>query len=676
MRRVLAVLLGCLPLIASAQSVDFVSKGEPLKYALERLSETTGQKLTVHSDLSSEIVVIDVTDRETNELLDKIAEVVHAEWKRTTTGGLRLERSKKTQRELERQSLDAHAKKIKEYLDSCDEVLNQPFDTAFATNLQKRLVNLMSRDVESPSDFANREQLMAEYEKGPAARLTIRLLKTIDPKHLVGLQSGERRVFNLTPSRLQYGFGKGAKEAFDKFVQEQNIWAAVSTGQRQRSMMSASPMSHQKPVAHPPVEWSLEIVDTNSTSPVGANLFGLDENGSKNFLYQVTITSPEVEAFVPYRSTEFETPDWLTGLPRELFEGTSALFGGKPVELSDEAREFVSKPTAGDPGARLAHAVLSKRFESSDLVALLPDGDSYRMVYMVALVDDHKSFDSLLDRGINWTVTTKDGWAIIEPKDVFNAWNRRTPREVFEKFLTNYIKKGRATFEDYSTFVAELRWESLIEGMHTRLLGLPINRLSGGRLNWQLLRLYGRLVQQQKTILTQGGSLGYYNLTSDQREPYLLATIAQEIRSPEWKEFGGDMYWVSQGDVLEPTEALANGVPRSATLQITVKSKPNVYGYMKTESGFEPFAGMEPRTVAYYIKRLRDPSQLYPGERVYDAWAMGEQRTYMFRLQFTEDRWHVFEIREDVSDADAKPGAWESLPKNVVEEIRKEIDKG
>ncbi|MCH8979986.1 MAG: hypothetical protein IH945_12205, partial [Armatimonadetes bacterium] len=636
----------------------------------DRLDGRFNTKLSVSADIADEIVVVNAHDVDYFRLLEKIADAVHAKWTSSPPNQMRLERPAKTARQLRESSLAMRAKEINDYLATFDEALAQPFTAQGAVTLRRQLIDLNAKLEDDRMNFALDRALDAEYAKGPAARLAIRLLKTVDPELLTGLEYAERRVFNLTPTALQHKFGDGAKEAFEKYVEEQNVWAAVSQGGRSRSMMSLNPFSHQEPVSEPPYELSIELQTGDISNMLFANLIGWDLNGVRRYYYQVMPMSPGLAAFVPFRRTEYDLPEWLTGLDREIFEAFAAIFGGKRTELSDEASEFLKKPTEGDIGGRMAASVLSRRYEGRDLVALVPDRDSYRMVYMLSVIEDHRLFDDLLDRGLGWSVTEDDGWVTVQPKDVHMAWYRRTPRKSLEQYIASVVNKGRTTFEDYTAFVARLRWPSDLDQTHTRLLGLPLNRLPSGREEWHLLRLYGLMTQAQKLGLAQGGSLAYSSLSRDQRQAYLRVALSSQIDSRTYLgEDGTSGYRPVQG-MTEPTEVLVNGIPPDATLSISAKGLQAVYAYSKIGERLAPYQAMSPLTVAHYIKRQRDPSLRYPGETIMDAWAMGQQMRYEFRLQYVTDRWHLFRIFEDVPDPDASPGPWEQLPADVVDKIK------
>ncbi|MCH7945305.1 MAG: hypothetical protein IIC73_04725, partial [Armatimonadetes bacterium] len=568
MRRAFLVLIGCLPAFAAAQNfpdtkIDFVAKGERLETIVERLDGQFDTKLSVAADLADEIVVVNAKDVDYFRLLEKIAGVVHAKWTSSRPNRMHLERTQKMARDLRDSSLAMSAEQIKNFLDSFDDALARPFSAERAVTMRNQL-----------------GRLRTEYAKGPAARLAVRLLKSVDPKLLAGLEYGERRVFNLTPTALQIGFGNGAKEAFEKYVVEQNVWAAVSQGQGYRVMAAMDPLSHQQPVSEPPYELSIEL-QTGVGTTMFANLIGWNPNGVRQYYYQVRPRNPGVVALLPFRRTEYELPEWLTDLDRELFAAYAAISGGKRAELSEEASDFLKKPTEGDLGGRMAAAVLSRRYQGRDLVALMPDGDAYRMIYMLSVVENHELFDDLLDRGLAWTVNEDEGWVTVRPKDRYTAWYRRTPRKSLEKYLASVVKNGRSTFEDYTAFVAKLRWPSRIDGTYTRFLGLPMNRLGSGRDEWNLLRLYGLMTQTQKAALAQGGALTYSSLSREQKNAFYRVTLSSQIDSRRYLgEDEASGFQPDQG-MTEPTEVLLNGIPPDAVVSISATGIPAVYAYQK-----------------------------------------------------------------------------------------------
>ncbi|MCH8979736.1 MAG: hypothetical protein IH945_10920 [Armatimonadetes bacterium] len=627
--------------------------------------------LKVDPSIADEIMAIDVHGVDTFELLRKIIEVANAKW-----GGymrnVRIERTPEKRRELREASVARRAAGVTKFLDQFDEALSRAFTVDDAAAVRRELELIGERRKANPRDPSARIGTQEAYARGPQARLLFRLLMTIDPALLVDMEFAERRVFNLTPTALQYGFGEGAKEAFEKYVKEQNVWAAAVAGYDSPLNYASNPLNHAEPVTDPPYEWSIVLGKGESATMIFANLVAWRPDGGSTTLFQTMPPLPSTVAFAPFFETPLTIPDGMQGLERELAEAANKGMVRQAMTLSKEAREFVMKPTEGDVGGLLASYALRQRHPDKNVVALLPDETIFVAEFLLSLLGDPVAFDRVLIEALGLTEETDGDWLLLSPKDPYLATHERTPRAALQTYLRDTVKAGRATLVNYSKLAANTSSPSTTAQFLSLLLGLPTEGTFGAQRAWNSVKLYGLLVPVQRLALEQGLAIKYSSMTQVQRRAFLRIAVSQTIdnRAPMPDGKPGVML---MGQRVEPTEWLSVAILADTELTMAAKDEPIVFGYQKTEDGYKVFGSFFPRNIAMYENARKNPGTFPSTIVIPDAWAMGARRTISFKLQYAESKWHLFELSEEMTDPDAEPGPWSKLPKEIADAIRKSL---
>ena len=658
----------------SAGRVDFDAPGQTLGRAVQRLGEQTGQRLYVSPNIRDEVVVVHATDVELGDLMAHLADVANAEWRATQSGTV-LDRTPAMERELREKSVARRAAEVTEYLDSALRSLPTNFTTDDAKLLGERIKELGAAQRANQADTAVRMEIESAYQRGPAGRLALRLLKTIDPKHLVDLEFAERRVFNLTPTKLQRGFGDGAKEAFETFVREQNVWAATVGGVQSDLNYSSNPLMHTASVDVAPTDWCIVVSKGEMSAMVFANLVATRPDGTTETLFQFYPPEKRIVELGQFMGAEQRYPPGMTGLVKELAEAAASARTKSPKVLGDEARAYVLNPVDGDVGGLIAGFTMKLRYPGADIVAIVPDETIYIAQYLLSTVDRPALYDKAFAVGLALDVKATGAWTCIEPLDPYVASHERTPRAALSTYLRSVSRIGTVTLDDYADLCVETSRPSYVADYDLILLGLPRAQMAGTQRTWNVIKLYGLLSPALKLQLAQGATVRFSQLDSVQRAAFLRLAVSQPVDNREPRRSGERGFAIAARPV-EPTELLADGIPADAELSLRVDEEPVAFGHQKVGDGYKFFSAFTPSVVAMYENARKDPSSMPPTVVLPDAWTAGVRRTIGMRLQYATDKWQTFTLTEDIPARNTKPGPWTELPPEIIEQIKKAMAAG
>jgi hypothetical protein len=652
--------LGAL-LCAPVWAIDFHAPGEGLGRAVERLAAQTGRKLYVASSLKDEVVVVHATDVGLEDLLARIADVANAEW-RTSASGSVLERTPVKERELREQSLARRSRLVTEYLAKFEKDLAAPFTADDAIAIANGIVERAKANDLSPMSPEQR----ALWEKGPAARLAHRLLLTLDAESLVDVPFGGRRVFGLKPTKLQYALGKGADEAFEQYVAEQNVWAASTsafTNPEQLNIVT-NPLTRRSAVADVRTDFLLEVKRTEMDTPLFCNLLLPSPDGRPSVVYQVIVPSARNSGVWQALGTVTEVPDvprLMRTVLRELHN--FAIEPGEPPTQDDLA--LLYDPSKYDLAGALAESVFAEYYRDKDLVALLGDNGAMVTPYLFGARGSIERFERYLPDLCDATLWHDGAWTLVEPSDPHRETLTRTPRTELRNLLLAARKTGSASFDDLAAFNAKLMEPSAVAMAHLMVLGVTGWQQMGGTGFWHVSRLYGALSPSQRRLLADGGGVRFGDLAPHAQRLFEALTTSSEIQGIEPINPNTARLVGRRG---EPTLLLVDGVPRDATFSLDLKSEASVITYAMRAGSFTVQHATTAESVAYQEKMRASGDTR---GRLPDAYAMGATRTYHFKIVYASDLSQSFIVTCPVPDPEAKPGKWTDLPPDIVERVRK-----
>lgn len=650
---------------ALAAQIDFDAPGETLGRAIERLGAQIGQRLYVTANIRDEVVVIHVSDVDQNELLTKIAAVANAEW-RSTPSGLVLERTPVRERELKEKSIALRASKVEEYLRQFDKEIGASFTTDQATAIANGIVEAAKRGEVSPVSADQR----ALWNRGPTARLAHRLLRTVALAELVDIPFAGRRVFALEPTKLQYPLGPGAKGAFAQFVEEQNVWAATvgTIANPPQLNIASNPLTQKSVMAEVRTDYYLEVRRTEMDAALFCNLLRPSPSGRPETVFQVIVPSARNAGIWQALGPIKQVPD-VPPLVRYVLNGVFnlSLEEGKPPTVAEF--EQLYEPEKYDLAGAFADCVFTEFYPGDDFVGLVGDGSAFVLPYLFSVEGSLERFERYLPGLADVVISKSQGWVTIAPSDPHRDTESRVPRAVLRQYLQSAKRSRSVTFEDIAAFNSRVNEPSTLAMIHLIALDVSGWQMSDSS-SWHVSRLYGSLSFAQRRSLAEGGVVRYGDLPQSSKALFIALTTSKEIYGLVPVSPG-----LSRGDGrhAEPTRVLSHGIPFNAVFSLEMTSQSTVITYQARSGALTPQYALSPDSVAYQEKARADGTMT---RGLPDAYAMGTNCTYHFRISYADDMKQSFIITCPVPDPDAKPGAWTELPPETVEQIRKLIAGG
>lgn len=652
--------LSALLFSGSALAVDFDAPGQTLGRAVERLGAVLGRRLYVSAELRNLVVVVHVSDVSQADLLARIADVAEARWRETASGSV-LERTPAESAALRRKSIAARAKLVTDYLKGFEKGLAKEMTSADAEQIARQIVARAESGDLSPMSADQRNL----WGQGPAGRLTHRLLLEIDPALLVDIPFGGRRVFAFKPTKLQYGLGLGAQDAFNAYAREQNIWASTvaSIPNPAQLNISSNPLTKKQTILGPSTDILLEVRRSEMDTPLFCNLIEPMPEGRPEVLYQVIVPSARnagiwaalgpIEAVPP-------GPDLVRYV-------VSAMYRVGPVPTpSQEVLEGLYDPDVFDAGCALAEWVLADFYRGRDLVALVCDRSALLVPYLIPVRQSRERFEEYLPDLADVTLRHDEDWTLIEPSDAHVATVTQSPRGAVRRLMQTVKRTGEVGLEAAAELCAAVTEPSALAMTHLMTLEVPGLDLMGSTASWHVLRLYGALSSSQRRHLAQGGAVRYGDLPPAAQKMFVALTTSREIQG---------MVPVSENTARlvgrrgEPTAVLVSGVPMDASFTLQTVSNETIALY-SSQSGSPRFLGnANPGAIA---SMLTNPE----GQQEPFLYAMGRLETYDFTVTYSGEMSQTFLVRCAVPSRGAKPGPWTDLPASIVDEIKKAMAGG
>ncbi len=192
--------------IAPAQDVrvpiNYTTPAISVSQALAQLSELSKIKLSVVGDISTEPLILRFKQVPLSEAMQRIADVVHAEWKPYGKGFL-LERTPVLVQNLEKEATERRAQA---FSDSVSRDLKEiagrgPWTVDRSLQLAKDVKTIVQgADAESAQSNRLRDELTRRL---PDFTALLQMLSAMNPRELAAIKPGERVAFSNMPGRMQ-----------------------------------------------------------------------------------------------------------------------------------------------------------------------------------------------------------------------------------------------------------------------------------------------------------------------------------------------------------------------------------------------------------------------------------------------------------------------------------------
>jgi hypothetical protein len=690
-----------------SQKVTFSAPAARASVLLKRLGEQTGIPLETSPQTKDEVLLLRVKDVPLKEILDRIAQVADADWK-PEGGGFRLTRPSEKANAAARAELDERMASIERGLrGALERQAKLPAWTdAEAERLaenhraQREAIGRGEGAVRLPATSA------ASAESAPGTRVLVSLVGAIGAKALATIGPNERRVYALNPTRMQRALPANSARLLQTFVQQQKQYADAY-GKRQNdndgSVMIISSMGGPEMGSGDPslgigqalliftrngerLRVSMTVADTrgesiaNSSwtvpisggvptkvgdepvielSPVGAEfakLVGSTVNGGPIGTRQMVVRMITTE-----------------GGPTVSFDSTNS---EPPVPISEELRTRLLRPEEYDPQTLIVGEALSKAAEQTgkNLIASLPDSAIIPLARRFAT--EKVTAPTLLGSmgfAAGLRVTPSDAWIQVAPRYPVTARYERIDRPALGRLARILQDRGFARLNDLAALaVAQAKPVSPadFDGNALRLINAGAAQSAVATLgDVNTLRLYASLTPAQQSILANGGSIPFAQLTGPQR-----SAIANDVfMSSDGPMIGegpsgrvGPAVAVARFGIFgnvksERTQILPEGVPANAAISLKTERQPVAFGTnSKTgASGIVTSNGLASARLAEERPDLR-----FLGSPIqYDRFQPAEQSQYTFRYDLAPNVSVTRGLSDAWIDVKANRVAFDGLPR-------------
>ncbi len=604
------VLLAQDPGSALSKKVDFTCAATRASVALAQLGVANGIKLETAPQTASEVLVIDVRQVPLKEVLDRVASVCSAAW-RDEGGTLRLVAEPGIRQKEDREWTAIRAKSLATSLQRFSASLAETPITDAATAAAALAgggpgvpeanvpATATGEEVSAPQSL---DSAPASPTASPVTRAMYRAVLNLGPTNLAAVRPGERIVFTTRPTRMQKQLPNGSA-ILGLAIREQALLAEASAksqpteGQEDQpssatfEVFPAAPAKALLSISRSEVENSLSVTfvlysaeGTVVAESAEGIVLGPDKSGGKR---EAPLGKDKEVALSP------ESAEMVRLFGNFSFGASNPSGGQRTTELLTQTLE---QPTRFDPLRFVVSDAVTAiaKDAGKNLVANLPD---YAIGILSELSDGKIGIlegKRALEREGHTTITEADGWIIARPSFPVESRTNRADRGKLEKLMASVKEQLFPTLDDLAQYAlsspAPSEGDASILYFMLRVPGIMNLFGPGGSDNWTLLRLYGTLSPSQRRVLSSGGRLPMSSF-SPQQTAYLSALVygpepSLQVDDPNvppeavpadgameglWEMFGSERSVVGQGDYRsEPTEALPNGLPADAYLEVGV----------------------------------------------------------------------------------------------------------
>ncbi len=640
------VLLAALVLVQTPQSISFTCMGSRAPVLLAKLSVAMGRPLSASKSTENEVMVVSVKKVDPGELLNRIAQVAHAQWEQQGDG-LVLTRSMEQAAADRSADRDYRTKEIAAQILKVTEPLTK--HPTFDVNQIKVLADVY-KAYNNPNQTRKYDAKTAEKAReaeanSPANRLLAKLLMTFNVRTLSEIEPDSRAVYSTNPTAMQFGL-HGIEDAMRAYVSEKQIWDAATTEMMDAVQTQAGDgdyPSSRNANTGPLSRIELVISRSGSKPTLAFSCTMLDRDGQQIDQAMGAVNSFDAEYFSGRKSPAKagdKPVDWSAD-SKAVMDSLKWEEGSDDISLSSSlssqaqppsshtsprAKEIIRQPETIDPLSLAPSDLLVSWSKDKDkqLVALLPD-DMMAMLF-VPVMDNVAGVRAMMDMTSKLDLETKiDGdWALAYPPDAYLTRTSRFDRFAFGRAIRLMGEKGSLSLDDLA------QYSSSAKGLDTDPLfffAFAVERDVSSMANigqWDMLRFYGTLTTTQRSTLGKGGKIELGVLSPNQQRlvQRMVFTSASPVGLESPNQDTGDaemdakQLTAMQAEAVllrESTNALPRGLDNRGYVSLTQKTEevaiPNSmvnYGYGRGLSADE--LGEAVGYQAYQANQGMDPA--------------------------------------------------------------------
>lgn len=588
--------------------VSFACRATVASRALAQLSDATHLKLEANPQMAGEVLVIAASDVPLDELLKRIATATSGEWEKNGAGFL-LKPDVATRNQEERARYDRRLQGFRDFL---AQQLKQMDEAA------KAAAQPAQPDKGKPGDGdADDGPPMGVDSVDPDQQAVLRLVQTVGPETLAGLELGGRVVFASNPNSLQRALPAGAASIVEDYVKAHNAQVVPGMadvtppddgdGQPLPPEFKAALERRIKPIAAP----AKALLVLSRTDGLTGMASMLHPNGieAQMVLYDragsviAETTNMIDDASDAGRGQGPAGPDDATNKPAPAVES------GTPVDYSEDSKAFMASfgkmmataaPTIpADLRAKLAHPDQNDplSFMSTDellavakkigkpLVADIPDDVLSLGGEIKPLTVEQVQKD--LAAAKEEAIVPDNGWLVVKPAKPVDSREDRLDRTALTTLIAAAAAKGSASLDDVANYATNNPRPTMESGFSfCYLLMLAPGSIdlgfSGQSSDWNMLRFYGSLPPAERQAFLSSGKAPFSSFSPSSLESLLFGASAKlnldqsapaSPKSPMPLMFGM-MPDFDSSYLEEPTEAMPNGIPAGGYIEIQTSSEP------------------------------------------------------------------------------------------------------
>lgn len=522
------VALALIAAFGQTEPITITVRAAPLKEVCRRLSEASHQQLEVRGKLREEPLILKLTGVPSKAAMDKIAEVADAAWTKNGETSFVLARTPAQEKAEYAAHIAVRSAAIKASIDKAvvGAHLDEPLDTK---SLIGQLRSRKAINDAKPQDGLSYSELPsagAAKTKLPQYRCLLRLLKSIDPRVLAGVDPEGCLVFSSKPTQMQLPLPERARQVLATYLGERNLMIAAAA-QTPGVLAGMSGFSPDEKNAVKPWDGkgfvTVKVIRNESSNLVEASMNVYDSQGSplvregfgavSSLRWDpVTFLNDPVVILSPESKRVHDALVW---------GNSSQMVGGQMKKLDGYSPP--DKATVGLLVECEKHDPLS--FTLSDALIETADANG---VNLVALPDDSMNYAEFGPKGqrkandfcaaISQRTAFKisGGWLAVTPIDRYDTRLRRIDRGAMATYLKSRLAKGITDLDAKAALALAQpfldQWSFV--ATHEAALGPKVFDYSEDR---KALRFYASLTPEQRGGLIDGGSLHSIDLSEFQR---------------------------------------------------------------------------------------------------------------------------------------------------------------
>jgi len=676
--------------LATAQDltkpITYTTKAVTVQQALSELSQQAGVKLFIQPSLANQIIVIRLKGASLQDAMDKMAEAVGGEWKKTSDG-YELDRTGAIEDKLRAEALQRRVKDYTEGLQRRMKLLqvDQPIDQARMTKMVTQYVQYQDQQRAGTNQLDWRAYGVLQNSM-PDQRALYRVLETIDPMQIAEMEDGQRIVFSNKPTAMQRQIDADLTEIGETMKNEHNQFFDAYTEARknkkddQPNYMGGGPNDEMKMA---PVRFVVAIQKPFFQSGFSLSMIGFDANNKPvsdidgNLQLDDQFEAAMAERARLAKTVQKEDEIKLSPITTQMLGFMRAAQqegAGSQQGATGDLRQALLHPDSVDP---LAYA-LSEAFigiaEARNENMVLYTDDSMFLVALFAGMDGTLKPSLVLQavtglgQMLPINVTEQNGWLVGAPADRLGSEKNRIDRAALGNYLRALDQNGFVSVDDTAALAITVPGYQLpFLDMMLSMMLQPESAMGIDQNNVNLLKLYASLDPSQRQRLENKESVRLADFSKEQVAILSRYVYESDHRNAPMEFQKGQ----SQAEVRagsEITETSPDGLTTDCTLGMQIETSKTYFVKMSMDT-FTYTMPCDLNTLAWYMYQKDHPDPRYgPATKILSV-QEGEKRTITIGVTLSNGKG----ISDKLEDARKTGEAWtmDKLPDDLKAQLQK-----